>query len=141
MQPQGFEEMYAGAAPWTSAARSRRLSAWSKRARFAAACWMSAAERGKTRFSWPPRGIKPGASISCRSPSSGPKRKGPSGVSVNFSVADALELAKIGRQFDTVIDCGLFHTFDDGERPKFVGGLATVVCPGGWLHILCFSDK
>jgi ubiquinone/menaquinone biosynthesis C-methylase UbiE len=63
------------------------------------------------------------------------------GAGVNFSVADALELAKIGRQFDTVIDCGLFHTFDDSERPTFVRGLATVVRPGGWLHILCFSDK
>jgi hypothetical protein len=50
-------------------------------------------------------------------------------------------LDKLGRQFDTVIDCGLFHTFADEERPIFVRGLAEVLVPGGLLHILCFSDE
>ncbi len=63
------------------------------------------------------------------------------GIAARFLVANALELDKLGRQFDTVIDCGLFHTFDDEERPVFVRGLADVLPSGGLLHVLCFSDE
>jgi cyclopropane fatty-acyl-phospholipid synthase-like methyltransferase len=63
------------------------------------------------------------------------------GIEATFIVGNALELKKLGRQFDTVIDCGLFHTFTDEERPVFVTGLAEVLRPGGLLHILCFSDE
>lgn len=63
------------------------------------------------------------------------------GIAVQFLVGNALELDKLGKQFDTVIDCGLFHTFSDEERPIFVRGLAVVIRPGGMLHILCFSDE
>ena len=53
------------------------------------------------------------------------------GLNVNFQVGDALRLDQLGRTFDTVTDCGLFHTFGDEERPLYVSGLATVVRPGG----------
>jgi SAM-dependent methyltransferase len=62
-------------------------------------------------------------------------------VGAHFLVANALELNELERQFDTVIDCGLFHTFADAERPVFVRGLAEVLRSGGLLHILCFSDE
>ncbi len=63
------------------------------------------------------------------------------GIDATLIVGNALELKKLSRQFDTVIDCGLFHTFTDEERPVFVKGLAEVLGPGGLLHILCFSDE
>ena len=63
------------------------------------------------------------------------------GSNAHFIVGNALELSKLERQFDTVIDCGLFHTFTDEERPVFVKELAEVFRPGGLLHILCFSDE
>ena len=63
------------------------------------------------------------------------------GLSVHFQVGDALKLDQLGRTFDTVIDCGLFHTFADEERPLYVSGLSKVVRPGGSVHILCFSDQ
>jgi len=62
------------------------------------------------------------------------------GLSVDFQVADALDLAVLGRQFRTVIDSGVFHTFSDAERPVYVGSLADVVASGGVLHLLCFSE-
>jgi SAM-dependent methyltransferase len=62
------------------------------------------------------------------------------GVDVMFVIGDALKLADLRRQFDTVIDCGLFHTFSDEDRPTFVAGLAKVLRSGGRLVILCFSD-
>ena len=63
------------------------------------------------------------------------------GIDAHFVVGNALKLEKLGRQFDTVIDCGLFHTFADEERSVFIKGLAEVLGPGGLLHILCFSDE
>jgi SAM-dependent methyltransferase len=61
-------------------------------------------------------------------------------VPVEFIVGNALELDRLDRQFDTVLDCGLFHCFSDEERVPFVRGLAEVLRHGGLLHILCFSD-
>jgi hypothetical protein len=40
-----------------------------------------------------------------------------------------------------VIDSGLFHVFDDAERPRYVASLAGVVEPGGTYYMMCFSDK
>jgi cyclopropane fatty-acyl-phospholipid synthase-like methyltransferase len=63
------------------------------------------------------------------------------GIDVHLLVEDALNLERLTRQFDNVIDCGLFHTFSDEERGAFVRGLAAVLRPGGLLHLLCFSDE
>ena len=62
------------------------------------------------------------------------------GIDADFVVADALHLERLERTFDTVLDCGLFHTFDDDERRDYVRSLASVTRPGGALHVLCFSD-
>jgi SAM-dependent methyltransferase len=63
------------------------------------------------------------------------------GLDVEFTAADALRLDRLGRRFDTVLDCGLFHSFDGDERPEYVAGLASVTERGGTLHLLCFSDE
>jgi SAM-dependent methyltransferase len=62
------------------------------------------------------------------------------GLDARFIVADALDLAVIGEDFDTVLDCGLFHVFDDDDRVRFVTSLHGVVVPGGRYYMLCFSD-
>jgi SAM-dependent methyltransferase len=62
------------------------------------------------------------------------------GLSADFVVADALNLRCLGRSFDTVLDCGLFHTFNADERPGYVASLASVTEAGATLRILCFSD-
>jgi SAM-dependent methyltransferase len=53
---------------------------------------------------------------------------------------DALEISGLGKRFDTVIDCGLFHVFSDEERPLYVDGLSLVLVPGGTFRMLCFSE-
>jgi SAM-dependent methyltransferase len=63
------------------------------------------------------------------------------GIAVELAVADALRLDRLGRRFRTVLDCGLFHTFDADERPEYVASLAAVTEPGGTVHLLCFSDE
>jgi SAM-dependent methyltransferase len=67
-------------------------------------------------------------------------KAGERGIDVEFATADALRLARLGRRFDTVLDCGLFHTFDGGERPGYVMSLASVTEPDATLYVLCFSD-
>jgi SAM-dependent methyltransferase len=62
------------------------------------------------------------------------------GVDADFVVADAFHLDRLGRVFETVLDCGLFHTFDSDERRDYVAGLASVTGDGGKLYVLCFSD-
>jgi SAM-dependent methyltransferase len=62
------------------------------------------------------------------------------GINVEFAAADAFELERLGRKFDTVLDCGLFHTFDGDERSTYVASLASVTERNGTLYVLCFSD-
>jgi SAM-dependent methyltransferase len=62
------------------------------------------------------------------------------GISAEFEWADALRLDRLGRRFDTILDCGLFHSFDGGERSEYVASLASVTVPGATTYILCFSD-
>jgi SAM-dependent methyltransferase len=62
------------------------------------------------------------------------------GLGARFMTWNALELADLGESFDTVLDCGLFHVFDDLERPKFVDALRASMPVGGWYYLLCFSD-
>ena len=62
------------------------------------------------------------------------------GIAVEFAAADAFQLERLGRRFQTVLDCGLFHTFDGDERPGYLASLASVTEHGGTLYVLCFSD-
>ncbi len=63
------------------------------------------------------------------------------GLDVRFVVGDVLELASFGERWDTVLDCGVFHVFDDDERGVYVENLAAAVSPGGRYFMLCFSDE
>jgi SAM-dependent methyltransferase len=63
------------------------------------------------------------------------------GIKARFEVADALNLADLGLAFDTIIDSGLFHVFDDVDRARYVESLASVLRPGGTCYLMCFSDR
>ena len=63
------------------------------------------------------------------------------GLDVDFQVADALDLHALKKTFETVIDCGLFHVFDDESRALYVRSLAGAVAKGGSYFMLCFSDR
>jgi SAM-dependent methyltransferase len=62
------------------------------------------------------------------------------GIAARFEVADALNLGQFGVAFDTLIDSGVFHVFDDEDRAKYVASLASVLDPGGSLYLICFSE-
>jgi SAM-dependent methyltransferase len=63
------------------------------------------------------------------------------GVVARFEVGDALRLTDLGLTFDTIIDSGVFHVFDDADRARYVTSLASVLRPGGRCYLICFSDR
>ena len=63
------------------------------------------------------------------------------GLTARFLVWDALKLPDLGEQFDTVLDSGLFHVFDDEDRGRFVASLHAVMSAGSGYYLLCFSDR
>ena len=63
------------------------------------------------------------------------------GLAADFEVADILGLDRSEGTFATVIDSGMFHVFDDDDRVRYVRSLASVLVPGGVLHLMCFSER
>ncbi len=63
------------------------------------------------------------------------------GLTARFFRHDARRLADLGESFDTVLDCGLFHIFDDDDRAAYAGSLHSVLLPGGRYFMLGFSDR
>ena len=63
------------------------------------------------------------------------------GAPARFLVHDALQLASLDGPFDTVLDSGLFHCFNDADRRAYVESLKSAVAPGGRYFMACFSDR
>jgi 2-polyprenyl-3-methyl-5-hydroxy-6-metoxy-1,4-benzoquinol methylase len=53
------------------------------------------------------------------------------GIRAMFEVGDVLHLDRLRRQFDVITDSGVFHVFDDEERPVYVKSLRSALRPGG----------
>jgi cyclopropane fatty-acyl-phospholipid synthase-like methyltransferase len=62
------------------------------------------------------------------------------GIPARFEVADVLSLGQRGLTFDTVIDSGVFHVFNDDDRVRYVTSLASVLESGGTCYLMCFSE-
>jgi SAM-dependent methyltransferase len=62
-------------------------------------------------------------------------------LAARFLRYDARELALFGEEFDTVLDCGLFHVFGGADRTAYVDGLRAVLRPGGRCFVLCISER
>lgn len=125
----------------TLAGRSRRLCGWRLRVGSAGRCLMWGVGVGRTRFTlqrWDCRcwvvDVAETALRLAREKAVG------RGVEAEFATADALQLEGLGRRFDTVLDCALFHTFDSEERSSYAASLASVTETGGTLYVLCYSD-
>ncbi len=62
------------------------------------------------------------------------------GLPAVFLIGDALELGRLRRRVETVVDCGMFHAVDPGQRRAYAQSLTEVLSPGGTLALVCFSD-
>jgi glutathione S-transferase len=63
------------------------------------------------------------------------------GLRATFMAGDALDLAPLGRTFDTVLDCGLFHVIDEEERRRYLRELRYVLRSGGRHLMLGFATN
>jgi cyclopropane fatty-acyl-phospholipid synthase-like methyltransferase len=82
-----------------------------------------------------------GADISPRAVGRAREKAAERGLAARFEVADVLDLGPLGLTFDTVIDSGLFHVFDDQGRGQYVTSLASALESGGTCYLMCFSDR
>ena len=60
---------------------------------------------------------------------------------VQFHLWDALELGRLRKSFETVIDVGLFHVFARAQHRRYAESLAEVTAPGSDLFILAWSTE
>ncbi|HEX6538739.1 MAG TPA: methyltransferase domain-containing protein [Candidatus Dormibacteraeota bacterium] len=63
------------------------------------------------------------------------------GLSAEFEVGDVLDLGRFAEGFDTAIDSGCFHTFNDEDRARYVRSLHGVLRSAGHAFVMCFSDR
>jgi len=63
------------------------------------------------------------------------------GLSVRFEVGNALELPAPEVAFDVLIDSGVFHSFDDTDRLRYVASLRRQLRIGGACYLMCFSER
>jgi SAM-dependent methyltransferase len=140
--PEDFDEMYEGTPPWdigrpqpvfvqlveSGGVRGRVLDAGCGTGEHV----LMVAERGfdATGVDAAPRAI-----------AAAQRKAVDRGLTARFLVWDALELAELDEQFDTVLDSGLFHVFDDERRARYVEALGAVVRRGGRYLMCCFSDR
>lgn len=82
-----------------------------------------------------------GVDISPRAVATARRKAAERGVDVEFVVASVLEPLpfEVGA-FDTVLDSGVFHSFEGAEQGAYVENLTRVTAPSGRLHLICFSE-
>lgn len=135
-----FESAYAGQAPWDIAGPQPALAKVGDQ--IAGAILDAGCGTGENALYFAARGNDVTGIDFLQVPVERAKQKARDrGLTATFLVMDALALDGLSERFDTVLDSGLFHVFDDTDRRRYVAQLAAVLKPGGKLYLLCFSDE
>ncbi|HEY3233583.1 MAG TPA: class I SAM-dependent methyltransferase [Polyangiaceae bacterium] len=135
-----FEELYATGAPWDTGRPQRALAEMAER--ITGSILDAGCGTGENALFLAERGHSVMGIDFLEEPIQRAKRKcAERGLKASFLVKNALTLEHWTERFDTVLDSGLFHVFDDDERERYVQGLSVVLKPGGRLFLLCFSDE
>ena len=139
---RGFDEMYAGFPPWDIGTAQPEVVRIAESGGFTGAVIDVGCGTGENALELSARGLPVvGVDAAPRAIEKAQAKALERDLPVEFLVADAFSLDGLGRRFDTALDCGVFHVFEDRERPMYVASLASVLEPGGVLHLLCFSDR
>ena len=138
---RGFDEMYMGVPPWDIGRAQPEVVRLADAAGFAGPVIDVGCGTGENALELASRGLDVlGIDASPRAIGAATAKASERGSSAQFLVADALQLGSLARRFASVLDCGVFHVFEDDERPVYVASLAAALEPGGVLQLLCFSD-
>jgi len=60
---------------------------------------------------------------------------------VRFDAGDLLSFPLPTAAYDTVLDSGVFHSFDDADRARYVEVLSRVARPDATVFLMCFSER
>jgi hypothetical protein len=139
---QPWDESYRdGPAPWDIGAPQPAVVRLAGKGAFAGAVLDAGCGTGENALHVASLGLEVlGVDVARTAVSMAQAKAAAQGLTAAFATADALHLDRLGRTFDTVLDCALFHTFDRDERRDYVASLAGVTARGGRLYVLCFSD-
>jgi SAM-dependent methyltransferase len=138
---RGFDEMYVGVPPWDIGRAQPEVVRLADAGGFVGPVIDVGCGTGENALELASRGLDVlGIDASPRAIAAAKAKASERGSSAEFLVADALDLGSLGRRFTSALDCGLFHVFEDDERPVYAASLATVLASRGVLQLLCFSD-
>jgi cyclopropane fatty-acyl-phospholipid synthase-like methyltransferase len=136
-----FNEMYSGTPPWDIGRPQPAFQALADAGEIRGRVLDIGCGTGEHAFLAAQHGLEVTGIDSSRNAIEIAKRKAHErGLNVRFLVHNALDLASIGEQFDTVLDSGLFHVFSDEHRPAYVEVLKLATRPGARYFMLCFSE-
>jgi SAM-dependent methyltransferase len=139
---RGFDESYVGTPPWDIGRAQPEVVRIAEAGGFTGAVIDVGCGTGENALELSARGlVVVGVDAAPRAVEKARAKALERGLPAEFLVADALSLGSLGRRFHTALDCGVFHVFEDHERPVYVASLASVLEPGGVLHLLCFSER
>jgi len=131
-----------GWAPWDIGAPQPAFVELAERGEFASTVLDSGCGTGENSLMLAARGLDvTGIDIAPTAIERALAKAGRRWLTVRFEVGNVLALDGLGLRFASVVDCGVFHTFDDILRPVYVESLAAAVTAGGVVHLLCFSDR
>src|SRR5919106_1041048 len=141
-QPHDFDEMYVGTPPWDIGRPQAAFVALADVGAFHGTVLDAGCGTGEHALLAAQHGLDAtGIDLAAAAITAAEAKARDRGLAARFLVWDALDLPGLGRQFDTVLDCGLFHVFDDDDRARFLVSLRGAVKPGGRYFMLCFSDR
>jgi len=82
-----------------------------------------------------------GVDISRKAVETARRKAAERGVDAELMVVNMLAPAPFeDGAFDTVLDSGVFHSFDGDEQREYVANLTRLTRDGGLLHLICFSE-
>jgi SAM-dependent methyltransferase len=139
--PAGFDEAYVGVPPWDVGHPQPAIVELADAGQIVGPVLDVGCGTGENVLELAGRGIEVvGIDAAPRAVGKAIEKARARGLEADFLLADALALGNLRRSFRTVIDSGLFHVFDDDERPVFAASLASVLELGGRYHMLCFNE-
>ena len=138
----GFDAAYLGTPPWDIGTPQPAIAELAERGLFGPRVLDAGCGTGEHALLAAELGCEAvGIDASPRAIALAGKKATARALDVGFLVWDALDLGSLGERFDTVIDSGLFHVFDDPSRARYVGSLHQATKPGGRVIVVCFSDR
>lgn len=139
--PEEFNDMYSGTPPWDIGRPQPAFQALADAGELRGRVLDIGCGTGEHALMAAQRGLEAiGIDSSPRAIEIAKRKARERGLNVRFLVHNALDLASIGEQFDTVLDSGWFHVFSDEHRAAYVEGLKVVTRPGAHYFMLCFSE-